>query len=73
MDIPESYVLLLSRDWSSQLNGYFATDLSHLWFPYKGKANQIQVKRERYMKHMVIELEALNEPILQNPSLGTTI
>ena len=38
-DIPESYGLLLSWDWSSQLNGYFAIDWSHMWFPYKGKAN----------------------------------
>lgn len=26
VDIPKAYDLLLSRDWSSHLNGYFATD-----------------------------------------------
>ena len=41
VDIPEAYGLLLSRDWSRKLNGYFATDWSHLWLPYKGVENQI--------------------------------
>ena len=35
-DIPDSYGLLLSRDWSSRLERYFASDWSHLWFPFKG-------------------------------------
>ena len=33
VDIPESYGLILSRDWSEKLNGYFATNWSHLWLP----------------------------------------
>lgn len=63
-DIPKAYGLMLSRDWSSQLNGYFAIDWSHLWLPYNGKPNQSRVDRERYMKHVVTELEAPNEPIM---------
>ena len=63
-DIPDAYGFLLSRDWSSQLNGYFAIEWSHLWFPYNGKLNQIWVERERYMKDTVIELEDPNEPIM---------
>ena len=63
-DIAEAYDLLLSRDWSSQLNGYFAMHWSHLWLPYNGKPNQIRVERERYMKHTITELEARNEPIM---------
>ena len=35
--IPEAYGLLLSRDWSSRLNGYFGTNWNHLLLPYKGK------------------------------------
>ena len=38
-DIPDAYGLVLSRDWSAKLNGYFASDWSHLWFPYKGSPN----------------------------------
>ena len=34
VDIPEAYGLVLRRDWSMKLNGYFSTDWSHLWFPY---------------------------------------
>lgn len=64
VDILEAYGLLLSRNWSSQLNGYFAIDWSHLWLPYNGKPNQIRVERERYMKHTVTKLEAPNEPIM---------
>ena len=37
VEILESYGFLLSRDWSTNLQGYFSTDWSHLWFPHKGK------------------------------------
>ena len=30
VDILEAYGVILSRDWSTKLNGYFATDWSHL-------------------------------------------
>lgn len=63
IDIPEAYGLLLSRDWLSKLQGYFAIDWSHLWLPYKGKNNQIRVNSEPYMTHMVTDLEGSNEPI----------
>ena len=36
VDIPETYGVILSRDWSAKLNGYFSTDWSHLWLLYKG-------------------------------------
>ena len=41
VDTPEAYGLLLSKDLSSQLNGYFSTNWSNLWLPYKEKPNQI--------------------------------
>jgi hypothetical protein len=31
--------MLLSRDWSEKLNGYFSTNYAHLWFPLKGHPN----------------------------------
>jgi hypothetical protein len=62
VDIPEAYGLLLSRDWSEKLNGYFSTDWAHLWFPLKGHTNMIRIDRERYLKHTVTDLETLNEP-----------
>ena len=52
-DIPNAYGLFLSRDWSQQLNGFFATDWSTLWFPKNGKSNQIKINREIYLKHTV--------------------
>ena len=63
VDISKAYGLLWSGDWSSKLQGYFATDWSHLWLPYKGRNNQIIVESEPYMKHIVIELDATNEPV----------
>jgi len=59
VNILEAYGLLLSRDWSEKLNGYFSTDWAHLWFPLKGHANIIRIDREGYLKHIVIDLEAL--------------
>lgn len=35
MDIPEGYGMLLSRDWARKLNGYIATDFSHMWLPWR--------------------------------------
>jgi hypothetical protein len=45
VDIPDAYGLVLSRDWSEKLHGYFSTDWSHLWIPYSGKPNQIHVNK----------------------------
>ena len=42
VDIPEFYGLILSRDWSEKLHGYFSTDWSHMWLPYNGNPNQIK-------------------------------
>jgi ribonuclease HI len=62
VDIPEVYGLFLSRDWSEQLHGYFATDWSHLWIPENDKPNKIRVNRERYLKFTVTDLNDPNEP-----------
>ena len=60
-DIPDGYGLILNRDWSARLNGYFASDWSHLWFPHKGVPNRIKILREPYMKHTITKLEEGNE------------
>jgi hypothetical protein len=62
VDIPEDYGLLLSRYWSQKFNAYFSTEWDHLWFPLKGHDNMIRIDRERYLKHIVNDLEAFNEP-----------
>ena len=64
-DIPEVYGLFLSRDWSKKLNGYFATDWSHLWLPYNGHPNSIKIDRENYMKYTVTQIDDLNQPVMQ--------
>ena len=55
-DIPSGYGLILNRDWSARLKGYFALDWSHLWLPLKGTPDQIKILREPYMKHTVTQL-----------------
>jgi hypothetical protein len=62
VDIPESYGLLLSRDLSEKLNGYFITYWDHLWFPLKGHIDMLRIDREIYLKHTLIDLESFNEP-----------
>jgi hypothetical protein len=64
VDIPEVYGLFLSRDWSEQLHGYFATDWSHLWLPENGQPNKIRINRERYLKHTMTDLNDPNEPFV---------
>ena len=56
VDIPEAYGLILSRDWSTKLNGYFATNWSHMWLPFNHAQNQIKILREPHMKYNVTHL-----------------
>ena len=63
VDIPEAYGLILSRDWSMKLNGYFATEWSHMWLPFNHVQNQIKILREPHMKYNVTQLEGKNEPV----------
>ena len=60
-DIPDGYGMILNRDWTSRLNGYFASDWSHLWLPQKGSPNLIKILREPFMKHNVTKLGEENE------------
>ena len=62
-NIPNAYGLVLSRDWSARLDGYFASDWSHLWLSHKGSPIQIKVLREPHMKYNVTQLEGKNEPV----------
>ena len=63
VDILKAYGIVLSRDWSAKLNGYFASDWSHLWLPYKGILNQIKIMREPHMKYNITQLDEKNEPV----------
>lgn len=69
VDILEAYGMLLSRDWSTKLNGYFLTDWSHLLLPLKGKGDMLRIDRERYMKYVVTELNGPNEPVMFTNSI----
>jgi hypothetical protein len=64
VDIPETYGVILSRDWLAKLNRYFSTNWSHLWLPYKGQPNKIKVDQESYMKHIVTDLNDSNEMVM---------
>ena len=68
VDINDVYGLVLNRDWSTRLNGYFASYWSHIWLPHKGSPNQIKILREPKMKYNVPQLEEKNEPV--NSVLG---
>ena len=67
--IPKAYRVILSRDWSAKLNGYFATNLSHLSLPFKGQPNKIKVECERYIKDTVIDLNDPNKPVMFSNSI----
>ena len=67
-DIPRGYGLILNRDWSAILKGYFASDWSHLLLPLKGTPNPVKILREPYMKYTVTKLGEGNESA--NPTLG---
>jgi hypothetical protein len=66
VDILDTYGILIGRDWSSMIKGYFSIDWSHLWLPYNGNLNEIKIYREIYMKHVVKDLNYPIEPIMFN-------
>ena len=67
VDILKAYGLILRRDWSMKLNGYFATD--KLWMPYQNSINQIKILREQHMKQNVTQLEGKNESVKLSSSI----
>lgn len=40
-----------------------------MWFPYKGKPNQIKIDREERMTHIVMKFEHENQPIAFNKNI----
>jgi hypothetical protein len=72
VDIPEFYGLFLSRYWSEQLHGYFATDWSYLWLPKNGQPNKININREHYLNHIVTYLNDTHEPFVTSTQLKST-
>ena len=62
-DIPGGYGIILNRDWSARLKGYFSSDWSHLLLPLKGTPNPIKILREPYMKYTVTKLGEGNESV----------
>ena len=63
VDIPGGYGIILNRDWSARLKGYFTSDWSHLLLPLKGTPNQIKILREPFLKHTVTKLGEDNESV----------
>lgn len=70
INIPPKYGLLLSINWSSTLNGYWATDFKHLWLPWKGVTNHIKVLSEPYLLNPITEYNRANQVALTEEDLG---
>ena len=61
MEILEAYVLFLSRDWIQNIKGFMDANLTKLWLYWNGKTNKIRKNRESYMKHIIIDINDVNE------------
>ena len=61
VNIPETYGLLLSREWTKCLRWWFSIDFTQLWLPWKGLNNQIKIDVEPKLKKMITEYNAPNE------------
>lgn len=70
VDIPISYGIVLSKEWSKDLNGYIATNWSHLWLPWRGVTNQIRVNSEPRLKEMITDYNNLNETVFTEVEMG---
>lgn len=68
VDILEVYGILLSRDWSKTLGGYFSTYFTYLWLPWKGISNQIRIDSEPKLSKLVTDYSAPNEVVFAEVS-----
>jgi hypothetical protein len=73
VDIPEGYGMLVSRDWARKLNGYIATDFSHMWLPWKGIPNQIRIESTPRLRLLITEYGEHNEILFMETTLGSYI
>ena len=53
VDILEMYRMLLSREWTKCLRGWFSTNFTQLSLPWKGLNNQIKIDVEPKLKMMI--------------------
>lgn len=60
VQIPPKYGMLLSRDWSATLNGFWLTCFTHLWLPWRGLTNQIKIEGESYLRDLITEYNNTN-------------
>ena len=71
MKFPETYRLLVSREWTKFLRGWFSTNFTQLWLPWKGLNNQIKIDVEPNLKAIIIEYNAPNEVAFFQVYLGS--
>lgn len=61
VEILETYILLLSREWKKCLRGWFSIDFTQLWLPWKELNNQMKIDVEPKLKMMITEYNKPNE------------
>lgn len=61
VEILEIYGVLLSREWTHYLRGWFSTHFTQLWLPWKGLNDQIKIDVDPKIKIMITKYNALNE------------
>lgn len=72
--IPDTYGLILGKDFTKTLNRYVSTDHSHMWLPWKGLPNKIRIEREPRMKYVITEYQnTSNEILVSKVSLGNYV
>lgn len=71
VEIMEMYGFLLSREWKRCLRGWFSTNFTQLWLPWKGLNNHIKIDVETKLKAMIIEYNAPNEVAFLQSDLGS--
>lgn len=71
VDILETYRLLLSREWTKCLRGWFSNDFTQFWLPWKGLNNQIKIDVEPKLKTMITDYNASNEIVFLQSNMGS--
>lgn len=71
VDVADTYGLILGRDWARRLNGYMATDFSHMWLPWKGLANQIRINNTPRLRLTVTEYGEPNKILFVETNMNT--
>ena len=71
VEILEIYEMLLTKECTKCLRGWFSTNFTQLWLAWKGLNNQIKIDVEPKLKTIIMEYNAPNKVLFNQSNLSS--